>query len=101
MPKPGGSMGRPSGGGAPKGGSSGGGGKSGGGDLGKAAVVLVVVALVAMPIIAIALATGRPENEGETAKVIDTVHAYNDLARSGDNPCTIPELVPELVGGAP
>lgn len=101
MPKPGGSMGRAPSSSSPKGSSSGG-GKAGGGDLGKAAVVLVVVALVAMPIIAIALATGRPENEDETAKVIDTVHAYNDLARSGDNPCTIPELVPELAAaGAP
>ncbi|HLM74431.1 MAG TPA: hypothetical protein VK459_17115, partial [Polyangiaceae bacterium] len=69
------------------GGSSGGGG--GGGDIGKGAVVLAVVALIALPAIAIGLSLGRTEDEKGTALAIDRVNAYNDLARTPGSPCTV------------
>lgn len=86
----GGSIGSVSGGGG--GGKSGGGGGSsgggGGGDLGKAAVVLAVVALIALPIITLGLGLGRPE-PNEVAGEIDQVNAYNDLARLPNSPCLV------------
>jgi hypothetical protein len=69
------------------GGSSGGGG--GGGDIGKGAVVLAVVALIALPAIAIGLSLGRTEDEKGTALAIDRVNAYNDLARTPGSPCSM------------
>lgn len=82
------------GGGSSKGGGggsggSGGGGSSGGGDgdLGKAAVVLAVIALLALPAIAIGLSAGRTESESEAALSIDRVNAYNDLARTPGSSC--------------
>jgi hypothetical protein len=71
-------------GGGSSGGSSGGGGN---GDLGKAAVVLVVVALLTLPIITLGLGLGRPEPSKEVAEQIDAVNAYNDLARLNGSPC--------------
>lgn len=68
-------------------GSSGGGGGGGGGDLGKAAVVLVVVAMLTLPFITLGLGLGRPEPSGEVAQEIDKVNAYNDLARLSGTPC--------------
>jgi hypothetical protein len=44
-------------------GSSGGGGGGGGGDIGKAAVVLVVVAMLTLPFITLGLGLSRPEPE--------------------------------------
>jgi hypothetical protein len=79
----GGSGGHVSGGGHGGGGHGGGGG---GGDWGKAAVALLVLAYVAVPITAIVWATDRPESEG-VARGMDEVHAYNDLVRSGDPAC--------------
>ncbi|MDI1430376.1 hypothetical protein [Polyangium sorediatum] len=67
--------------------SSGGGGGGGGGDLGKAAVVLAVVALLTLPIITLSLGFTRPEPEADVASAIDEVNAYNDLARLPDSPC--------------
>lgn len=70
------------------GGSSGGGGSGGGdGDLGKAAVVLAVIALLALPAIAIGLSAGRTEDETGAALAIDRVNAYNDLARTPGSDC--------------
>ncbi|MCK6586604.1 MAG: hypothetical protein HUU21_25830 [Polyangiaceae bacterium] len=69
------------------GGSSGGGGSSG--DIGKGAVILAVVALIALPAIALGLSLGRTEAEKETALTIDRVNAYNDLARTPGSPCAI------------
>lgn len=87
-----------SGGGSSDGSFSGGGGSSssggsggGSGDLGKAAVVLVVVAIMTLPIINVALGLGRPEPSEQVAKEIDTVNAYNDLARLSDSPCSVAE----------
>jgi hypothetical protein len=65
----------------------GGGGGGGGGDLGKGAIVLVVVAIRSLPFIARGLAAGRPEPEGEVAAAIDNVHAQTDLARTEGSPC--------------
>lgn len=77
------------GGGGSSGGSSGSGGgsSSGDGDLGKAAVVLAVIALLALPAIAIGLSAGRTESESEAALSIDRVNAYNDLARTPGSSC--------------
>ena len=72
-------------------GSGGGGSGGGGGDLGKAAVVLAVVALIALPIITLGIGLGRPEPSGEVADVIDEVNAYNDLARLPGSPCVAGE----------
>ncbi|MDI1482510.1 hypothetical protein [Polyangium sp. y55x31] len=86
-----GSFSGPGGGGGVKGGGGksggGGGGGGGGGDLGKAAVVLAVVALLTLPIITLSLGLSRPEPEGDVANAIDEVNAYNDLARLPDSPC--------------
>ncbi len=81
----GGSLG---GGGGSSGGSSGGGG---GGDLGKAALALVVIAIVALPFINLGLGLGRPEPSEEVAREIDKVNAYNDLARLSGSPCSAME----------
>lgn len=64
-----------------------GGGGGGSGDLGKAAVVLVVVAIATLPFIALGLAVGRPEPEGQVAAAIDHVNAQTDLARTEGSPC--------------
>ncbi|MDI3291101.1 hypothetical protein [Polyangium sp. 15x6] len=79
------------GGGKSGGGKSGGGGGGGGGggDLGKAAVVLAVVALLTLPIITLSLGLTRPEPEGDVANAIDEVNAYNDLARLPGSPCAV------------
>ncbi len=65
----------------------GGGGGGSNGDLGKAAIVLVVVAIASLPFIALGLAVGRPEPEGNVAAAIDQVNAHTDLARSEGSPC--------------
>lgn len=70
------------------GGSSGGGGGSSG-DLGKGVVILAVVALIALPAIALGLSLGRTEDEKGTALAIDRVNAYNDLARTPGSPCSM------------
>jgi hypothetical protein len=70
------------------GGSSSGGG-GGGSDIGKGAVVLAVVALIALPAIALGLSLGRTEAEKQTALTIDRVNAYNDLARTPGSPCSM------------
>jgi hypothetical protein len=76
------------GGGHISGGGHGGGhgGGGGGGDWGKAAIALIVLAYVAVPITAIVWATDRPESEG-VARGMDEVHAFNDLVRAGDPAC--------------
>lgn len=84
-----GSISGPGGSSSGKSGGSGGGGGGGGGDLGKAAVVLAVVALLTLPIITLSLGLSRPEPEGDVANAIDDVNAYNDLARLPDSPCTV------------
>ena len=68
-------------------GSSSGGSGGGGGDLGKAAVVLVVVAMLTLPFITLGLGLGRPEPSEQVAQEIDKVNAYNDLSRLSDSPC--------------
>jgi len=66
----------------------GGGGSGGGsGDLGKGAIVLVVVAIATLPFIALGLAVGRPEPEAQVAAAIDQVNAQTDLARTEGSPC--------------
>jgi hypothetical protein len=50
--------------------------------------VIAAAAIIASPIVAWGLAFSRPEPEGEVASAIDRVNAYNDLARSGGNPCS-------------
>ncbi|MCC6523590.1 MAG: hypothetical protein IT373_13115 [Polyangiaceae bacterium] len=69
-------------------GTSGSGGKS---TAPEAAVVLAVLAILAMPGITIGLAVGRPEPEQDVAYAIDTVNAYNDLARYPGTACSSPE----------
>lgn len=65
----------------------GGGGGGGSGDLGKGAVLLVVVAIATLPFIALGLAVGRPEPEEQVAAAIDQVNAQTDLARTEGSPC--------------
>jgi hypothetical protein len=50
-------------------------------------VVAAVVALVALPIVAIALATSSPGDSESTASAIDQVNAFNDLARVPGSAC--------------
>ncbi|MEO7328170.1 MAG: hypothetical protein ABI193_06310 [Minicystis sp.] len=65
------------------------GGSGGGGDGGKAiAVVAAVVVLLALPVVTLGLAAGRPEPEKSVALAIDEVNAYNDLARYPGTPCS-------------
>lgn len=68
-------------------GKLGGGGGGGGGDLGKAAIVVAVLAIAVLPFIALGLATGRPEPEAEVAAAIDHVNAQTDLARVEGSAC--------------
>ena len=77
-------------------GKLGGGGGGGGGDLGKAAIVVAVLAIAVLPFIALGLATGRPEPEAEVADAIDRANAQTDLARTPTSACD--ELV--VAGGA-
>ncbi|MEZ4295395.1 MAG: hypothetical protein R3B70_10500 [Polyangiaceae bacterium] len=63
------------------------GGGGGGGDLGKAAIVVAVLALAVLPFVALGLATGRPEPEKDVAIAIDRVNAQTDLARLPGSPC--------------
>ncbi|AUX32316.1 uncharacterized protein SOCE836_044530 [Sorangium cellulosum] len=77
-------------GGAASGGNAG----SGGRDAGSAAAstllaAFAVVALVALPPIAVGLSVGRPEREKDTARALDHVNAYNDSARTPGSPCAV------------
>ncbi|WP_438015727.1 hypothetical protein WMF18_33355 [Sorangium sp. So ce315] len=85
-----------------KGGSPGPGGNAtsvsgggGGGDDGAgsaAAIVLAtvaVLALVALPPVAVGLSIGRPERDGDSALALDQLNAYNDLARTPGSPCAL------------
>ncbi|MGK3985528.1 hypothetical protein WME99_20955 [Sorangium sp. So ce136] len=81
---------RPSGS-APSGGSgSGSGGRSDGAEA--ASVLLAtfaLVALVALPPVAVGLSVGRPEREKDTALALDQVNAFNDLARTPGSQCAV------------
>ncbi|WP_437753963.1 hypothetical protein [Sorangium sp. So ce1389] len=81
------------GGSAPSGGNASSGGSGGGGDGAGAAAVLLatfaVVALVALPPVAVGLSVGRPEREKDTALALDHVNAFNDLARTPGSPCAV------------
>ncbi|WP_437673177.1 hypothetical protein [Sorangium sp. So ce131] len=82
-----------------KGGSAGTGGsatprgsgaKGSGGGSEAVAVVLVsaaVIALIALPAVAVGLSVGRTEAEEETAVTLDRVNAYNDMARTPGSRC--------------
>jgi hypothetical protein len=76
-------------------GKLGGGGGGGGGDIGKAAIVVAVLAIAVLPFIALGLAAGRPEPEDQVAAAIDQVNAQTDLARVPGSACD--ELV--VAGG--
>jgi hypothetical protein len=78
------------GGGAVRGGGGGGGGSSG--DLGK----LAIIALIVLPAVAIGMALANPESSTQSSQAIDQVNAYNDLVRSGQSACA---QVPFDVGG--
>lgn len=88
----------------------GGGGGSGSGRLDSAAMVLVALAVMALPAIDIGLAAARPESSSKSAQAIDLVNAYNDLLRSPGTACSLysqaapamPEAPsPYAPGGAP
>jgi hypothetical protein len=49
--------------------------------------VIAALAVVSMPIVAIALAASRPERPDEVAGAIDYVNAMNDVMRDPNNPC--------------
>lgn len=87
--------------GAPGGGVSRGGGVrlGGGGDAGRGLAVLAAVALVVMPAISIPVAVVRPESERQASEAIDGTNALNDLVRSGQLPCAA-EMSPPS-GGTP
>lgn len=73
------------------------GSRSGSGDLGKAAVVLAVVALVVLPAVDLGLAIAPAESAGPSAQAIDQVNAWNDLLRSPGTSCSYDQAA----GGAP
>jgi hypothetical protein len=94
------------GGGGGRGGSIGRGGSNG--DLGKGALLLVILALTVIPAIDIGLAAGRPESDSKSATTTDIVNAYNDLMRSPGSPCSVYEAAAPggpgpmpMPGGAP
>ena len=53
----------------------------------KGAIAAMVIAIAVLPIVDIALAVSDPENDEVSSLSIDTVNAYNDLARTGGSPC--------------
>ncbi len=59
------------------------------GDLARRFQAFAAMALVAMPIVAVALAASDPEDAQTSALAIDATNAYNDLARSLGTPCSI------------
>jgi len=76
----------------------GGGGGSSGGRLDGAAMVLVALAVMALPAIDIGLAASMPESSGKSSRAIDLVNAYNDLMRSPGAPCSTYTPPPEAYG---
>jgi hypothetical protein len=57
------------------------------------AIVAAVMALVTLPVVAVALASAQPGNASEIADAIDRVNAFNDLSRLAGSPCA-PPLAP-------
>jgi hypothetical protein len=53
----------------------------------KGAIAAMVIALAVLPIVDIALAASDPEDSEISSLSIDTVNAYNDLARTEGTPC--------------
>lgn len=80
----------PTGGGAVRsgGGGGGGGGLGSGKDAGVILVILAVVAISALPVVALGLAASMPESSSKSSSAIDMVNAYNDLSRRDGTPCT-------------
>jgi hypothetical protein len=72
--------------------------RGGGDELGKAAVVLAVVALAVLPAVDVGLALSSPENARASVAAMSEVSAYNDLARQPGSPCAEAPVAPE---GAP
>ncbi|WP_437631998.1 hypothetical protein [Sorangium sp. So ce854] len=76
--------------------SGGSGSGSGGGDqdAGSAAAIVLatvaVLALVALPPVAVGLSVGRPERDKDSSLALDQMNAYNDLARTPGSPCALP-----------
>jgi hypothetical protein len=56
-------------------------------NLWKGAIAALAIALVVLPIVDVALAASDPEDGGVSSLSIDTVNAYNDLARTEGSPC--------------
>jgi hypothetical protein len=71
---------------AGRGGGRGGAGGFHGGKLGKGALVVVALAYLIVPTVVAVWAGQRPD-QTDVAKGMDQVHAFNDLARSGDPAC--------------
>lgn len=61
--------------------------KGSGGMDARAVIVVAALALVSMPIVAIALAASRPERPVEVAGAIDYVNTMNDVVRDPNNGC--------------
>ena len=59
-------------------------------DAGAILVVLAVIAVTALPVVALGLAASMPESSRKSSNAIDMVNAYNDLARLDGTPCTPP-----------
>ncbi|WP_438024254.1 hypothetical protein [Sorangium sp. So ce233] len=74
--------------------ASGGTGGTGGSAESAAASILfatvAVLALAALPPIAVGLSVGSPERDKDSALALDQVNAYNDLARTPGSPCALP-----------
>ncbi|WP_437956286.1 hypothetical protein WME76_33275 [Sorangium sp. So ce119] len=75
--------------------SGGSGGGSGDSTAGNAAASILlatvaVLALAALPPIAVGLSVGSPERDKDSALALDQVNAYNDLARTPGSPCALP-----------
>ncbi|HTN84437.1 MAG TPA: hypothetical protein VL242_12145 [Sorangium sp.] len=77
------------GGSAPSGGSGSGSGSDGAEAAAFLLATFAVVALVALPPVAVGLSVGRPEREKDTALALDHVNAFNDLARTPGSPCAV------------
>ena len=81
---------------------TGGGGSSnlgGGKEAGAIVLILLVIAATTLPAVALGLAASTPESGRRTAKAIDLVNGYNDLARSQGSPCAAPP--PEALAPPP
>ncbi|WP_437286263.1 hypothetical protein [Sorangium sp. So ce406] len=89
--------GKPGHGGSSASGGNGGSGANGGNAAASILLATVaVLALAALPPIAVGLSVGSPERDKDSALALDQVNAYNDLARTPGSPCALPATEGQL-----